>query len=164
MEFLDVIAELKAKADDVPEQANPEASDNPLDTKPAGIPMTNRLDRITTEQGAWAIANGTAWIVYLKDKKASGVAVDIVEHEANAVEVSEADTYQAICNTLESVWLVLTDNMKSPYLETEQIPGWVDTLEWAIKSLPEGYEKHRDMIQADLKEHQQRLTKSNNRR
>ena len=75
-------------------------------------------------------------------------------------EVSDADTYQAICDTLERVWLELTDSMQRSYLEKHQIPDWVDTLQWAIKALPEGYEKHRDIIQADLKEHQHRLTKT----
>ena len=39
----------------------------PLDIPP-GMPLTNRLDKTTMEQGRWAIRNGDAWIAYLKEK------------------------------------------------------------------------------------------------
>ena len=35
---------------------------------PDGMPLTNRLDKMTTEQAIWAICNGDAWIAYLKKK------------------------------------------------------------------------------------------------
>ena len=127
-------------------------------TIPAGMPMTNRLDKMTTEQANGAIANGTAWIAYLKEQLASGVDVNLVAYDAKPVEVSDADRYEAICDILESVWLELTENMQH-VLEAEQIPDWVDTLQWAIKALPVGYERHRDIIQAELREYQPKMTK-----
>ena len=51
-------------------------------TIPDGMPMTNRLDKMTTEQAKWAIRNGTAWIAYLKDQRASGVDVELVAQKA----------------------------------------------------------------------------------
>ena len=41
----------------------------PIDIPP-GMPLTNRLDKMTIEQGRWAIRNGDAWIAYLKAKGA----------------------------------------------------------------------------------------------
>lgn len=35
---------------------------------PEGMPLTNRLDKMTTEQARWAIRNGDAWLAYLKAK------------------------------------------------------------------------------------------------
>ena len=49
---------------------------------PVGMPLTNRLDKMTTEQAKWAIRNGTAWIAYLKEQQASGVDVELVEYAA----------------------------------------------------------------------------------
>ena len=98
---------------------------------PKGMPLTNRLDRMTTEQAVWAIRNGTAWIAYLKEQRATGVDVNLVEYNAKPIEVSDADKYKAICDVLEKAWLALTENMARSYLETEQILDWVDTLEWA---------------------------------
>ena len=74
------------------------------------------------------------------------------------VQVSDADKFQAICDVLESVWLGLTENMQHA-LKVEQIPDWVDTLQWAIKVLPVGYEKQRDIIQAELRGYQPKMTK-----
>ena len=38
---------------------------NDLDI-PEGMPLTNRLDKMSLEQGVWAIRNGDDWITYLK--------------------------------------------------------------------------------------------------
>ena len=124
---------------------------------PVGMPLTNRLDKMTTEQAKWAIRNGTAWIAYLKEQRASGVDVELVEYTPKPIEVSDADRYETILDILESVWLELTENMSRSYLESEQIPDWVDTLQWAVKALPSGYEKQRDIIQNELKGYQMRL-------
>ena len=35
---------------------------------PDGMPLTNGLDKMTTEQAIWTIRNGDAWIAYLKEK------------------------------------------------------------------------------------------------
>ena len=67
---------------------------NDLDI-PDGMPLTNRLDLMNVEQGVWAIRNGDAWITYLKEQRASGADVKLVEHNAKPVDVSEADKYQA---------------------------------------------------------------------
>ena len=162
MDFLDVIEGLKAKAN--PETPNPEPTGNPLDTMPEGMPLTNRLDRMTVEQAEWAITNGTVWIAYLKELKPRGVDVDIVENTAQPIEVSDAEIDKAIGDILDSLWLELTDNMKRPYLENHQIPDWVEKLQWAIKALPKGYEKHRDVYAYELKEYQEKLIKPKKRR
>ena len=123
---------------------------------PAGMPLTNRLDKMTKEQGRWAIANGDAWKAYLKEQRASGVDVDIVEHKPPEAyqPPTPAEKYQAICDILEKVWLGLTDNMKRKSLRAEQIPDWVSTLEWAIKALPVGYERQGEIFQSELAEYQ----------
>ena len=36
---------------------------------PENMPLTNRLDKMTREQGIWAIQNGDAWIEYLTKNK-----------------------------------------------------------------------------------------------
>ena len=131
---------------------------------PGDMPMTKRLDKMTIEQAVWAIANGSAWIAYLKEQMASGEDVDIAEHDATSVDVSVADKYQAICDTLERVWLDLTDNMAQSYLEKHQNPDWVETLQWAVKVMPKGYEKHRDIIKTELAAYQPLLTKSKTRK
>ena len=75
---------------------------------PEPMPLTNRLNKMNVEQAAWAIRNGTAWLAYLK---ANGG--EVYEHTgASAVEVSPAEVYKAICDTLENVWLALTSNME----------------------------------------------------
>lgn len=40
---------------------------SPIDIPP-GMPLTNRIDKMTIEQGRWAIRNGDTWIAYLKEK------------------------------------------------------------------------------------------------
>ena len=111
---------------------------------PQGIPLTNRLDKMNVEQAAWAIRNGDAWLVYLK---ANGG--EVYEHTgASAVEVSPAEVYKAICDRLENVWLALVAENET--LEPEQIPGWIDTLQWALQSLPVEYERQQEIIQNEL--------------
>ena len=41
-------------------------SDNDI---PAGMPLTNRLDRMTREQARWAIQNGNKWLAYLRENE-----------------------------------------------------------------------------------------------
>ena len=100
---------------------------------PSGMPLTNRLDKMTTEQAKWAIRNGGTWIAYLKEQQATGVDVDLVETNAEPVEVSAVEKHKAICDVLEKVWLELTDNASRSYLKKEQIADWIKLLEWAIQ-------------------------------
>lgn len=67
---------------------------------------------------------------------------------------TSAEKYEAICAVLCNVWLYLTDNMKRSSLHTDQVSDWVSLLEWAIKELPIGYEKQRDIFQSELAEYQ----------
>ena len=69
------------------------------------------------------------------------------------IEVSDADKYRAIGDVLERVWLALTENLKRADLQTEQIPDWVDTLEWAVSFLPSGYERHRGVIELEMQKY-----------
>ena len=48
MDFYTVIDRLKAKANPATEQPNPVASDNPIDTMPGNMPLTNRLGQDDT--------------------------------------------------------------------------------------------------------------------
>ena len=138
---------------DIPEESHKNESD-----LPEGMPLTNRLDKMTTEQAKWAIRNGTAWIAYLKEQQASGADVKLVEHKAGfPVEVSAAEKHKAICDILEKVWLDLTDNASRSYLQKEQIPDWVKLLEWAVKAIPLGFEIYRNSIQEQLKGYQKEL-------
>ena len=159
MHFMDVVKNEKIKRGEIvpieipeTEQAKTAASDAPFSI-PDGMPLTNHLDKMTPEQAKWAIRNGTAWIAHLKEQRSSGVDVQLVEYEANPVDVSDAEKYKTICDVLESVWLELTENMHET-LKPEQIPDWVDTLQWAIKVIPVGYERQRDILQAELREYQ----------
>ena len=152
---------------EVVEPPNPAASDNPLDAIPGNrFPLTNRLDKMTPDQARWAIANGGAWIAYLQKQEANGVDVELINRRepAPVVEVSEADRYKAICGVVDRVWHSLTDNMKRKTLRNNQIPDWVDILHWAIKALPVGYERQREIIETELREYQEKLTKPKKRK
>ena len=118
---------------------------------PVGMPRTNRLDKLTTELAVWAIRNGDAWLAYLK---ANGG--EIVEHTgASAVEVTPAEVFMAICDTLENVWLSLTGNMKRRDLDPSSLNEWCDTLQWALAVFPKkGYEGPRRVIEAELDTYQ----------
>ena len=45
----------------------------PPDRMPADMPLTNRLDKMTSKQARWAIRNGDAWLEYLKSVKGSEI-------------------------------------------------------------------------------------------
>ena len=100
------------------------------------MPRTNRLDKITVDQVAWAIRNGDAWIAYLE---ANGGEV-YQSTGVSAVELSDEQKYQCICKVLDRVWLSLTGNMKRRDLGVDQILDWVDMLQWAVAVMPSGYE------------------------
>ena len=98
------------------------------------------------DQVAWAIRNGDAWIAYLE---ANGGEV-YQSTGASAVEITPAEQYKAICDTLERVWLALTGNMKRRDLGADQIPEWVETLQSALEVMPSGYERHVEIIQSEI--------------
>ena len=75
-----------------------------------------------------------------------------------SLHVTDAEIYKKIGDVLENVWLALTENMTRSYLLPEQVPEWVETLQWAIKVMPEGYERQRDIIQEELRTYQTQLT------
>ena len=68
---------------------------------------------------------------------------------SEGIEVTPQQIYKALCDTLENVWLALTDNMQTD-LTTEQVSEWVDTLQWAVAVMPSGYERQRGVIEAEL--------------
>ena len=111
------------------------------------------MDKITVDQVAWAIRNGDAWIAYLE---ANGGEV-YQSTGASAVEITPAEQYKAICDTLERVWLALTGNMKRRDLGVDQILDWVDMFQWAVAVMPSGYECQRGVIQTELDDCQSRL-------
>ena len=163
MDFNNVMAIWQARIDESTEQPNPLASDNPIDTMPGNMPLTNRLDKMTRDQAIWAIENGDAWIAYLKEQRADGTPdVSVIEYGEQPVQngtVSDADAYKAICEVVDRVWKGLTDNMKRKTLRKNQIPEWVEILQWAIKALPVGYERQREIMENELKTYQEQLTK-----
>ena len=133
-------------------------------TIPEGMPLTNRLDKMTTEQARWAIRNGGTWIAYLKEQRASGVDVELIAGEAKPTHkpLTSAEKYAAICATLENVWRALTDGLKGQPLPVNQIRDWVEVLQWAVKEIPVGYERQRDRLQEGLRTYQTLLTHLNN--
>ena len=164
MDFNNVMAIWQARIDESTEQPNPVASDNPIDTMPGNMPLTNRLDKMTRDQAIWAIENGGAWIAYLQEQSEAGQDVSVIEYGEQPVQngtVSDADAYKAICEVVDRVWNGLTDNMKRKTLRNNQIPDWVEILHWANKALPVGYERQREIMETELKTYQEKLTKPN---
>ena len=162
MDFNNVMAKWQARIGESTEQPKTAASDNPMDAMSGNMPLTNRLDKMTTDQAIWAIENGDAWIAYLKEQSEAGQDVSVIEYGEQPVQngtVSDADAYKAICDVVERVWLGLTDNMKRKTLRKNQRPDWVEILHWAIKALPVGYERQREIIETELKTYQEQLTK-----
>ena len=157
MEFQDVIADLTRQTVPVPDcmETGPKNETLTAADLPANMPLTNRLDKMTCEQARWAIDNSAAWIAYLKANDG-----EVYQPSAKTVEVSDAEKSQAICDVLENVWLDLTDNMKRSYLETDQIPAWVETLHWAIKVLPSAYHSLHKAVKIELETYQQETTEN----
>ena len=95
---------------------------------PAGMPMTNRLDKLTSDQAVCALRNGEAWIAYLK---ANGGEI-YQSTGASSVEITPTEQFKAICDTHENVWLVLTGNMARADLGDSGMgsyaPVWVSVL------------------------------------
>ena len=136
------------------EPSNPVKSDVFLETMPGNMPLTNRLDKMTPDQAKWAIENGDAWIAYLKEQSEACQDVSVIEYGEQPVQngtVSDADAYKTICDVVDRVWKGLTDNMKRKTLRADQRPDWFSILEWAIKVMPEGYERQRDILMDELK-------------
>ena len=97
MDFRNVMAIWQARIDESTEQPNPAASDNPIDTIPGNMPLTNRLDKMTRDQAIWAIENGDAWIAYLKEQSEAGQDVSVIEYGEQPVQngtVSDAARIQ----------------------------------------------------------------------
>lgn len=111
---------------------------------PVGMPLTNRLDRMTKEQAIWVLKNGDAWLAYLRVHGGEVYAGE----SASDIEVSPADQFKAICETLNRVWWALVGERDT--LRSEQIPEWIDTLRWAVSAMPAGYERHGEIIQSEL--------------
>ena len=153
MKFNEVIAELNSKA--IPDLYQAELPLTASDL-PGNMPLTNRLDKMTVEQARWAIQNGTAWIAYLKETNAG----EVYQPDPKNVEVSDADKYQAICDTLTRVWLDLTDTMKRKHLRPHQDPVWVDTLQWAVSVIPDCYKNQREIIQNELEAYRTSFVKT----
>ena len=62
-----VIHQIKAIRDHDGSPSGTGVANRPIDMPP-GMPLTNRLDKMTVEQGIWAIHNRDTWIAYLKAK------------------------------------------------------------------------------------------------
>ena len=112
---------------------------------PAGMPLTNRLDKKNVEQARWAVHNGDAWVAYLKAQ--GGV---ISAGSSVTVAVSDTEKHKAIFDTLDRVWLDLTDNGKKQGVSDSDKAEWLDSLHWAVAVIPSGYERHCEIIQSEL--------------
>ena len=111
---------------------------------PADMPLTNRLDAMTSEQARWAIQNGDAWLSYLK---ANGG--EVVEHiPAPEVKVSDAEKRDAIFSVLGRVEASVLDKHGGviPQHQTE----WVETLEWALSEMPACFVSIRRFLEQEL--------------
>ena len=167
MSLEQIIEELKTKATPKGEVVEVEIPNSdptrPLTENdlPTGMSLTNRLDRMTRDQAIWAIANGGAWIAYLREQRESGVDVDIVESTAKPAfdPPTPAEIYETICDILDKAWLDMTDNMLRASLRAEQKSEWVELLQWAIKTIPDGYERQREIFQDELAAYHTPLTK-----
>ena len=157
MNFMDIVRKEKAKKAGVDSRVIPKVKPSvPSDSEklsvpvliesdiPAGMPLTNRLDKMSREQAIWAIQNGGTWLAYLKAHSGAVYAGE----SASDIEVSPADQFKAICETLNRVWWALVG--KGDTLRSEQIPEWGDTLNWALEVLPVEYDRHREIIQSEL--------------
>ena len=113
---------------------------------PVGMPLTNQLDKMTADQGAWAIRNGDAWIAYLQASAGEVVGYPKVKD----IEVSPAEQWQAVCEVLDRVWHAMVAESSGETLEPNQYAEWVDTLKWSLAVIPNGYERHAAIIQNDL--------------
>ena len=112
---------------------------------PAGMPLTNHLDKMNIEQAAWAIRNGTAWIAYLK---ANGGEVYAPAASAGGLSVTPVEVFKAICEVLENVWLALVAENET--LEPEQIGDWCETLQCVLAVVPKEYQRQGVVIKAEL--------------
>ena len=70
MNFMDTVNRRKQQSQDAEVFTAGALTDADI---PAGMPLTRRLDEMTTEQARWAIQNGDAWIAYLSAKGAAVV-------------------------------------------------------------------------------------------
>ena len=70
MDFLEVIGTQRAEivvVAPIPETETPVLEQILTEQDiPAGMLLTNRLDKMNVEQAVWAIRNGDAWLAYLK--------------------------------------------------------------------------------------------------
>ena len=133
---------------------------------PHGMPLTHSLEKMTFEQGIWAIRNADAWLAYLK---ANGgelyQTIPVVD-----VKVSDKEKYEAICSVLEKVWLEMTENCQKSLLDPEDVPKWLEILKWADGVIPASYTSARKVIQSDfefyayLKASQKRKSKRKKRK
>ena len=103
---------------------------------PAGMSLTNSLDKMNHDQAMWVIKNGDAWIAYLKAK-----GIDLSKRPAADFEVSEAEKKKAIYDTIDAVGVVLS--MDTVMSRDENLKKWKDTLGWAVSVMPECYHKNR---------------------
>ena len=71
-------------------------------TIPAGMPLTNRLDKMTPDQAIWAIENGDAWIAYLKERAKPVKTYQLLSMESNPYKTTR---YQMRTDTRRSVML-----------------------------------------------------------
>lgn len=111
---------------------------------PADMPLTNRLDKMTSDQARWAFKNGDAWLTYLR---ANGG--EVVEYApAIEVEVSDAEKRDAIFSVLGRVEASVID--KQGNVISEHQSEWVKTLEWALEMMPACFESIRRFLEQEL--------------
>ena len=154
MNFMDTVKRKKRETGEVlpvdipsPEISESEAVAGLTDAEiPDGMPLTNRLDKMTFEQGIWAIRNGEAWLAYLKAHDG-----EVYQTIPTAdVKVSNKDKYEVICSVLEKVWLQMTEKCQESLLNPEDVPEWLEVLKWANGVMPSSYASARKVIQSDI--------------
>ena len=111
---------------------------------PPGMPLTNGLDKMTTEQARFAIQNGDAWLEYLKANDG-----EFIESESS-IEIagSDADKKSSILKTLAR----MEQKVKFPSgrIKVGMDKSWREILEWALSVMPACYESTRQIISEEL--------------
>ena len=110
---------------------------------PADMPLTNRLDKMTSKQAHYAITNGDAWLEYLKANDG-----EVIEHPPIEVEVSDTEKRDAIFSVLGRVEATVVD--KQGAVLSKHQAEWVETLAWALSEMPEVFVSIRRFLEQKL--------------
>lgn len=135
----EVISNFEFSNPDLPPQPTLTAADMPAD-----MPLTNRLDKMTSDQARWAFENDDAWLTHLRANGGEVVEfAPVIE-----VEVSDAEKRDAIFSVLGRVEASVID--KQGNVMPQHHPEWIETLGWALEMMPTCFESIRRFLEQEL--------------